>query len=1700
MAASGGLVSEPSSQQEVFQWLKNLPLAPEYHPTLAEFQDPIAYIFKIEKEAAKYGICKIVPPVLAAPRKAAIANLNRSLAARAGSSSSKSPPTFTTRQQQIGFCPRKPRPVQKPVWQSGENYTFQEFETKAKSFERSYLKKCSKKGAPSPLEIETLYWKATVDKPFSVEYANDMPGSAFSPKKTGGKEVAEGVTVGETDWNMRGVSRAKGSLLRFMKEEIPGVTSPMVYVAMMFSWFAWHVEDHDLHSLNYLHMGAGKTWYGVPREAAVAFEEVVRVHGYGGEMNPLVTFAILGEKTTVMSPEVFVGAGVPCCRLVQNAGEFVVTFPRAYHSGFSHGFNCGEAANIATPEWLRVAKHAAIRRASINYPPMVSHFQLLYDLALELCTRMPLSISAKPRSSRLKDKQKGEGETLVKELFIKNVIHNNGLLHILGKGSSIVLLPRSSSDISVCSNLRVGSQLRASPALGSWSNKGIMKSSKDSVSDEIMLERNNRINHAKGLFSVKEKFASLCGRNRFSSLDGNDSMNSTETGNENRESIHGDKLSDQRLFSCVTCGILSFDCIAVIQPREAAARYLMSADCSFFNDWMVGSGVTKDGFTIAHGDTNTSEQNSSTKWVEKNNVDGLYDVPVQSANYQIQMMDQNIVASNVETQRATSALGLLALNYGNSSDSEDDQVEPDVSHQATEIDMTNCSSESKHQYQISALPSFKQEFHHDTTGSHIVSLSRHDNGHEVTLQTLDGHAEHGHGHMPANFKDGSDQTLDSSVEFETDNLASLESNGLEHTFKDSMLTSLKTSSCSPVIHDTEKVVVPRENTDESFAQRSDEDSSRMHVFCLEHAVEVEQQCRPIGGVHILLLCHPEYPRIEAEAKLVTEELGIDYFWNDITFRDATKEDKDNIQSALDSEEAIPGNGDWAVKLGINLFYSANLGRSSLYSKQMPYNSVIYKAFGRVSPASLPTKFNVYRRKPSKQKKVVAGRWCGKVWMSNQVHPFLTKQDSDDQDQEQEQDRSFRGWTRPDEKLERKSENIYKTETTLAARKSGRKRRMTVPSGPDNKINKQYSRIQRTRTNQAKYAQTVREISDDSLEGDIHEWHGRVPKSTLAKFTREDAVSDDSLEESSRRSVKRVHRSERATYFEMEDAISDDSLENDSLQQNRTSGGSQAKFIERDGEVSDDVLEENAYQQHTGSRRSRESKFIDRESAVSDDQLEGNTYQQRMRIFRTKQAKISKTENAISDDSSEENVQQQRRGIPRRKRAKFVGSEDAVSDDLLEDDTPLEHRRRTPRSRKAKVVGREDAVSDDLLEDNTHLEHRRMPRSRKAKVVGTEGVSDDLQDNRQWQPRKTPRGKQAQFIDSEDVSDDQLEEDAHWQPRKLSRCKQAVSIEREDVSIDLEEGNTHWQPKMTPSRKQAKFSESEDVSDDLQEDDNHWQPRKTPRGKQPKLIEREDAVLDDLVEEYSNKQQQRILRSKQKKPVALSKMKRGAIELVKQGSSRPKKKENFRSIKQEKQMPETPRLRNGKAKHNARRVESRDEELEGGPSTRLRKRPSKASKESETKLKEKLQNSRKKVKNASSVKPLSGQKNVKNKVEEAEYQCDIEGCSMSFGTKQELTVHKRNICPVKGCGKKFFSHKYLVQHRRVHLDERPLKCPWKGCKMTFKWAWARTEHIRVHTGARPYICAEEGCGQTFRFVSDFSRHKRKTGHSVKKSRG
>ncbi|KAK8617073.1 hypothetical protein V6N13_117041 [Hibiscus sabdariffa] len=1616
--------------QEVFSWLKSMPLAPEYRPSLEEFQDPIAYIFKIEKEASQYGICKIIPPVPPAPKKTAIGNLNRSLLARAAanaSSDSKPAPTFTTRQQQIGFCPRKPRPVQKPVWQSGENYTLQEFEAKAKSFERNYLKKHSKKGTPSALEVETLFWKATVDKPSMVEYANDMPGSAFVPlslkKSSGsGREAGEGVTVGETPWNMRAVSRAKGSLLRFMKEEIPGVTSPMVYIAMLFSWFAWHVEDHDLHSLNYLHMGAGKTWYGVPREAAVAFEEVVRVEGYGGEFNPLVTFSTLGEKTTVMSPEVFVQAGIPCCRLVQNAGEFVVTFPRAYHSGFSHGFNFGEAANIATPEWLRVATDAAIRRASINYPPMVSHFQLLYDLALELCSKIPMNISAKPKSSRLKDKKKSEGENLVKELFVQDLIQNNKLLHILGKGSAVVPLPKSSFDISLCSDSRVPSQLRINPRmlLGLCNYKDVVKSSKDESSNETMLGGSKGI---KGFYSAKGKLESIYEGNRDSSFGGNDYSYRlpSQTLNKVMErdgAIQDDVLPDQRLFSCVTCGILCFACVAILQPTDQAARYLMSADCSFLNDWTVGSGVHHDGFDAAHGDAITSEQNPCTNRMNKCAPNSFYDVAVQSVDTKFRTGDWgNQEVEDTVKRGETSALGLLASAYGNSSDSEEDHAEPNatVCCHAIKINSANVSPERKFQCNDSDLSP------DDANKSHNPSLPTVESEDEAPPHVSRCFSKLGSERV--DIMNQSPQTFDPSADFRTDKLISRRSNCLEDKFRDRSTMLHANPSHSPATHSTEKMrfskAVPMENADIPFVQRSNEDSSRMHVFCLEHAVEVEQQLRQIGGVHVFLLCHPEYPKIEAEAKLVAEELGIGHSWNDILYGDATKDDEEQIQSALDSEAAIPGNGDWAGKLGINLFYSANLSRSTLYSKQMPYNCVIYTAFGRNSPASSPTKLNVYGRRSSRPRKVVAGKWCGKVWMSNQVHPFLAQRDPEEQEQEQ----NFHAWATSDENVERKPENVRKAET---AKGVNRKRKKRVEIVANKKV---------------KCIEPQGAVSDDSLDaGSLRQqrvaFRGKIPR----LIEKEEALSCDLLEDDCLLRHWNLSRKKRAKFIERDDA------EEDATHQHQQCHlrGKHGNFIKED-EVSRDSLVESSLKRHKRVSGSWQAKLSDGETVVCDDEQEEISYFQHQRILRGKKMKSVERNAAVSDDSRADNSLKKYRRMRKDKQRKFIESDEAMSDNDT-DDYSQNQLRRIPRGKQMKCMERDDVFSDDSVEDNPKQQHRRVPNSKAAK----------------FSDRTVCRSQLTEFIEREDaVPSDSPDDSPLRQPQRIRRSKQTEILGREDA-----------------------------VPSDSTDDSSLQQPRRVPRCKQTKILEREDAFSDDSF--YSNSHQSNnSIRSGQRKTPAPRK--------VKQVTPRNVKHQPTKQVVSQRVKPETPRNWNTKIKQSARQCNSSDEdENEGGPSTRLRKRSRKPLKELETKPKEK-QSGKKQVKNAPNSKTQAGHNAAKVSNEEAEYQCDIEGCSMSFDLKQALLMHKRNICPVKGCGKKFFSHKYLVQHRRVHLDDRPLKCPWKGCKMTFKWAWARTEHIRVHTGARPYVCAEEGCGQTFRFVSDFSRHKRKTGHSGKKGR-
>lgn len=60
-------------------------------------------------------------------------------------------------------------------------------------------------------------------------------------------------------------------------------------------------------------------------------KEIVSPEGQDGVFN------LLADKTTMFPPSILLQNDVPVYKAVQFPGEFVITFPRAYHAGFSHG-------------------------------------------------------------------------------------------------------------------------------------------------------------------------------------------------------------------------------------------------------------------------------------------------------------------------------------------------------------------------------------------------------------------------------------------------------------------------------------------------------------------------------------------------------------------------------------------------------------------------------------------------------------------------------------------------------------------------------------------------------------------------------------------------------------------------------------------------------------------------------------------------------------------------------------------------------------------------------------------------------------------------------------------------------------------------------------------------------------------------------------------------------------------------------------------------------------------------------------------------------------------------------------------------------------------------------------------------------------------------------------------------------------------
>lgn len=185
-------------------------------------------------------------------------------------------------------------------------------------------------------ELETHYWKSLgFNQPM---YAADMPGSLF-----------------DDDTNSWNVAKLE-NLLDVLGTKVPGVNTAYLYMGMWKATFAWHLEDVDLYSINYIHFGAPKQWYSISQEDARKFEKAMRTNWPVDAKN---CDQFLRHKTYLISPDVLQKQyGVKVNKLVHYEGEFVITYPYGYHSGYNIGYNCAESVNFATESWLEFGRIA----------------------------------------------------------------------------------------------------------------------------------------------------------------------------------------------------------------------------------------------------------------------------------------------------------------------------------------------------------------------------------------------------------------------------------------------------------------------------------------------------------------------------------------------------------------------------------------------------------------------------------------------------------------------------------------------------------------------------------------------------------------------------------------------------------------------------------------------------------------------------------------------------------------------------------------------------------------------------------------------------------------------------------------------------------------------------------------------------------------------------------------------------------------------------------------------------------------------------------------------------------------------------------------------------------------------------------------------------------------------------------------------
>ncbi|KAI4826752.1 hypothetical protein KUCAC02_030185 [Chaenocephalus aceratus] len=209
--------------------------------------------------------------------------------------------------------------------QASRSYTLQSFGDMADSFKSDYFN-MPVHMVPTEL-VEKEFWRlvSTIEDDVTVEYGADIASKEFGsgfPLTTSHFEVSpEDKHYLSSGWNLNNMPVLDSSVLTHITADICGMKLPWLYVGMCFSSFCWHIEDHWSYSINYLHWGEPKTWYGAPGYAAEHLESVMK------NLAPELFESqpdLLHQLVTIMNPNTLMNNGVPCVSHYRDLSRYCV--------------------------------------------------------------------------------------------------------------------------------------------------------------------------------------------------------------------------------------------------------------------------------------------------------------------------------------------------------------------------------------------------------------------------------------------------------------------------------------------------------------------------------------------------------------------------------------------------------------------------------------------------------------------------------------------------------------------------------------------------------------------------------------------------------------------------------------------------------------------------------------------------------------------------------------------------------------------------------------------------------------------------------------------------------------------------------------------------------------------------------------------------------------------------------------------------------------------------------------------------------------------------------------------------------------------------------------------------------------------------------------------------------------------------------